>query len=403
MTRLGLLFMEAARHLWGTRLYALLMMAGLIIGTSSVTVIYEIGQGVRQQVMGMMASMGFGADALFITSGSHRVSFRRATRTLTLQDVEELRRLDNVAALTPHLSLSRERLSLGGRHTSASITGTTSEFAVSSNWEVARGRFLSPEDQQHRRLVVVLGHNTAAELFAEENPLGRQLRVGKVLMEVIGVLQAKGGGGGGGHRRDDLVLTPLSTAMRRLSKEDKISGLRVNLADPGESARTVTEISELLRARHRLAPGMPDDFQILTPDYLVGMITKQSQTMVRLLTFISVVSLFVAGLVIMNIMLVTVSERTQEIGVRRALGARRRDILLQIFFETLLVAFVGGACGMLLGQALSWLVRLTLAVPTAFSAWGMLLSLLFSAAVGLLFGLIPARKAAALSPVESFS
>jgi putative ABC transport system permease protein len=196
------------------------------------------------------------------------------------------------------------------------------------------------------------------------------------------------------------VLVPLSTAQRRLSKEDKYSAARVNLVDAGQVAETVEEVRAILRANHRLGPEVPDDFTIVTPDSLLQMVTRQSQAMVAMLTFIAAVSLFVSGIVIMNIMLVAVSERAHEIGVRRAVGATRRDVMAQILMESLLVAVLGGLCGLGLGMLLSRGIGAGLGLPVAFSLPGFGLSFLFSAGVGLVFGVFPARRAANLEPVE---
>jgi putative ABC transport system permease protein len=263
------------------------------------------------------------------------------------------------------------------------------------------GRFLDQQDESQRRRVAVLGSATADDLFPGQSPLGQQIQVGTVPLTVVGVLEAKGGASGSGRMRDDFILAPLSVAMRRLAKEDKVSGLRVNFSDPARGADTAEEVRQLLRARHKLVQAAPDDFTITTPEALVAIITRQARAMVVMLTFISAVSLFVSGIVIMNIMLVAVSERAHEIGVRRAVGARRGDILTQVLMESLMVSLLGGAIGFGLGALLSWLCTLAFDLPTAFSPLGFGLSFAFSAGVGLVFGLFPARRAAAMQPVES--
>ncbi len=405
MRRFLRLLGEAGRSLWGQRTYALLMMIGLVIGISSVTVIYEMGEGVRHRVVGMMSNMGFGADAFFIAAGGGRLGFRRRSAAsapnLTAEDVAAIARLDNTAYVVPQVNLRGERISHQDRHTMSRVWGVPPEYAPSRRWDMHAGRFLIPRDEQLKRRVAVLGFTTAQELFGEQSALGRQIRLGSVPLTVVGVLAPKGGVGGSGRHRDDRVLVPMSTAQRRLSKQDKINAVRVNLHDPERRPETVAEVAELLRQRHRLAPGVPDDFTIITPEALVTLITRQSRSMVVMLTFISAVSLFVSGIVIMNIMLVAVSERAHEIGVRRAVGARRADIMGQVLCESVLVALAGGVCGLGLGLLLSRALSAALDVPTAFSAPGFALSFLFSAGVGLVFGVFPARKAANLAPVEA--
>lgn len=404
MSRPWRLLREAARFLWSSRAYALLMMIGLIIGIASVTVIYELGAGVRERVFSLMANMGFGADAMFVSSGGGRLGLHRpgaSARTITLEDVAAIARLDNVEMVSPQLAMRRDRVSHHDRHTSTFVVGVTPEYGAARRWEAATGRFLEPQDESQRRRVAVLGAATAEELFPGETPLGQLIQIGNVPLTVVGVLEAKGGASGSGRSRDDFILTPLSVSMRRLAKEDKVSGLRVNFSDPTRRLETAEEVRLLLRGRHKLAQSAPDDFTITTPDALVAIITRQARAMVVMLTFISAVSLFVSGIVIMNIMLVAVSERAHEIGVRRAVGARRGDILTQVLMESLMVSLVGGACGFGLGALLSWLCTLLFDLPTAFSPVGFGLAFAFSAGVGLFFGLFPARKAAALQPVES--
>jgi putative ABC transport system permease protein len=276
--------------------------------------------------------------------------------------------------------MRRDRVSHHDRHTSTFIIGVTPEYGSARRWEVGMGRFLDQQDESQRRRVAVLGSATADDLFPGQSPLGQQIQVGTVPLTVVGVLEAKGGASGSGRMRDDFILAPLSVAMRRLAKEDKVSGLRVNFSDPARGADTAEEVRQLLRARHKLVQAAPDDFTITTPEALVAIITRQARAMVVMLTFISAVSLFVSGIVIMNIMLVAVT---------------------QVPMESLMVSLLGGAIGFGLGALLSWLCTLAFDLPTAFSPLGFGLSFAFSAGVGLVFGLFPARRAAAMQPVES--
>ncbi|MEW5914462.1 MAG: ABC transporter permease [Thermodesulfobacteriota bacterium] len=396
------LIRAAFSSLWAFRSYALLMMIGLIIGISSLTVIHQIGQGTRQRVLSMMESMGFGADAFFVSGGGGRLSVRRGmkrTMTITPADAEAISRLDGVARVVPHKNVPRTRVSAGGKHTSTRVRGAPPTWAAARRWAVTNGRFLSMEDEQRRARVAVLGTTVVRELFEGKDPLGRRMRIGRTPFTVVGVLASKGSSSW--HDRDDLVLIPLATAMMRMSRDDKLSGMRTNLEDPGRLEEIKQEVTELLRRNHKLGPGVPDDFLIITPEELTQLITRQSRALVAMLSFISVVSLFVSGVVIMNIMLVAVSERSYEIGVRRAVGARRRDIMFQVLIESLAVSAAGGLCGLALGLILSSLATLLLDVPTAFSLAGFVWALSFSCLVGLLFGLAPARKAAHLDPVEA--
>lgn len=403
MSRFMRLAAEGARALWDIRLYSILMMTGLIIGIASVTVIYEMGEGVRVRVQGLMQTMGFGADAFFIRSGGGALGFRRGgsrTLSLTLEDMADLRRLHGVAMVVPMQVIPRKDVSHGSRHASTRVFATTSEYAQTRNWPVQSGRFLDDKDQKTRARVAVLGKSLALELFPGKSPLGQSIRLGKVPFTVIGVLASKGASPRGGDR-DDRIMIPLSTSQRRITGEDKLMGIRVNLTPGADKDLVVADAKELLRIRHGLVPQAPDDFLIITPEALLEMITRQSRSMVFMLTVISGVSLLVAGIVIMNIMLVTVSERAREIGVRRALGARKRDIMVQFLLEAVAISLAGGACGLALGLLLGRVVTWGLDLPTALSFQGFAVSFGFSAAVGLLFGLWPARRAASLPPLET--
>jgi putative ABC transport system permease protein len=403
IARLVRLALEGARSLWDIRLYALLMMAGLIIGIAAVTVIYEMGEGVRMRVQGLMENMGFGADAFYIRSGGGALGFRRGGSrklSLTLDDAADLRRLHGVVMVVPHQSIRQKDISFRGKHTATRILATTPEYSPARLWPVISGRFIDQKDMESRARVAVLGTTTATELFHDESPLGQTIRIGNVPFVVIGVLSSKGASPHGGDR-DDRIMMPLSTAQRRITGEDKLSGMRVNLVHGADKDAVVAEAKAMLRSRHRLAPDAPDDFMIITPEALLEMITRQSRAMVFMLTVISGVSLLVAGIVIMNIMLVTVSERAREIGVRRALGARKRDIMAQFLMEAVTVALAGGACGLGLGLLLARAATWGLDLPTALSVQGFVVSFLFSAGVGLFFGLLPARRAASLPPLET--
>lgn len=396
------LLKAAVFSLWHFRSYAALMMIGLIIGIASLTVIHQIGQGAQERVSASMASMGFGADAFYISSGGGRLGVRHGMKramTLTPEDAEAIRRLDGVAQVVPHKSLVRTQITAGNNHTNTRVLGAPPGWDTARKWAVLQGRFISRTDNSQNARVAVLGTTVRRELFSDANPVGKRIRIGRTPFIVIGVLESKGSSG---HRdRDDMILLPLSTATKRMSRDDKLSGMRVTMTDAARVEEIKTEVTNVLRENHSLGPGVPDDFLIITPDELMKLITKQSRSLVAMLTFVSAVSLFVSGVVIMNIMLVAVSERSYEIGVRRAVGARRRDILYQILMESLMVSAAGGICGLLLGVLLSYLATLLLNIPTAFSPSGFLWALGFSAAVGLFFGVAPAKKAAGLNPVEA--
>lgn len=396
------LLKAALGSLWAFRSYAALMMIGLIIGIASLTVIHEIGQGAQKMVTDRMASMGFGANAFYISAGGGKLGVRRGmkrTQTLTPEDAEAVGRLDGIDLVVPHKNVARTQVSFGRKHTNTRVRGAPPGWASARNWAVLLGRFVNLRDLVTYNRVAVLGTTVARELFGEANPVGRRVRIGRTPFTVVGVMESKGSHGW--HDRDDFVIVPFTTATKRLARDDKISGMRVMLEDPGRVKEIKKEVTDLLRQRHKLASGVPDDFLIITPDELMRFITRQSRSLVAMLTFISAVSLFVSGVVIMNIMLVAVSERSYEIGVRRAVGARRRDIMLQFLAEALMLGLAGGGGGALLGLAAAWAVRhwgsLEFLMPWPAALGAALLALVIS----LGFGLAPARRAAGLTPVDA--
>jgi ABC-type antimicrobial peptide transport system permease subunit len=396
------LLKAALASLWAFRSYASMMMIGLVVGIASLTVIHEIGQGAQAMVEERMSSLGFGAKAFYISAGGGRLGVRRGMKravTLTPGDAAAVARLDGVDQVVPHKNVARTQVSAKGRYTNTRVKGAPPPWAEARSWGIVAGRFINQADQEKSARVAVVGATVVRELFGGSNPLGQRIRIGRTPFRVVGVLEAKGSAG---HRDlDDIVLVPLATAFKRLSRDDKINGMRVNLVDSGRREEIKQAVTQLLRRRHKLGTGVPDDFLIVTPEQILRLVTRQSRSLVAMLTFVSAVSLFVSGVVIMNIMLVAVSERSYEIGVRRAVGARRRDIMYQVLLESLLVAAAGGLCGLALGLLLSFLATALLSVPTAFSPGGFLWALLFSGGVGVVFGLVPARKAAALHPVEA--
>ena len=263
------LIKAALGSLWAFRSYAALMMIGLIIGIASLTVIHQIGQGAQQAVSARMASMGFGADSFYISSGGGRLGVRRGMKrvmTLTPQDAESIAQVDGVAHVLPHKNVARTQVSAGGNNTTTRVRGATPGWAAARNWPMLSGRFVSRADIGSNARVAVLGTTVARELFGAANPVGKRIRIGRTPFIVVGVLESKGASSW--HDRDDMVLVPLSTATTRLSRDDKLSGMRVTMSDAKQVEEVKAEVTNVLRKNHTLGPGVPDDFLIITPDEL---------------------------------------------------------------------------------------------------------------------------------------
>ncbi len=393
---------QALAAMWAHKMYAVLMMIGLIIGISSVTVIIDIGQGARLQVVEMMTRFGFGANSFMIRAGAGKLFRRRGSRptTMKMRDVAAIQQFTFAKYVVPHRMVRGKRFIYGRTSTDSSLIGTSTDYPLSRDWKVKAGRFFTRSEEEHKARVVVLGTTVVRNLFGSQDPLGRSIRIGPVFFRVIGVMESMGSTPGGWDR-DDIALAPISTVLRRVINSDYISMIKVNLTSAEVVTQAIVAVKKVLRKNHKLAKGVPDDFTIITADELLNFITRQSRAMVLMLALIAAISLFVSGIVIMNIMLVSVSERKQEIGVRRAVGAKRRDIMVQFVLESLFVAMSGGILGIGLGQVISRLLNTAFGLPTAPSIIAVVLALGFAGAVGLFFGIFPARRAAQLSPVEA--
>jgi putative ABC transport system permease protein len=394
--------MQALRAMWANKMYAVLMMIGLIIGISSVTVIIDIGQGARVQVVEMMTRFGFGADSFMIRAGAGRMFRRRGSRptTMKMKDVDSIRQFTFAKYVVPHRMVRGKRFIYGRTSTDSALIGTSHDFAAARDWKVKAGRFINQQDERRKARVVVLGTTVVRNLFGSQDPLGRSIRIGPVFFRVIGVMESMGSTPRGWDR-DDIALAPVTTVLRRVLNSDYVNMIKVNLTSPEVVHQAIEAVKKILRKNHKLAAGVPDDFTIITADELLNWITRQSRAMVMMLALIAGISLFVSGIVIMNIMLVSVAERKQEIGVRRAVGAKRRDIMAQFVLESLFVSLAGGILGIALGQGISRLLNTVFGLPTAPSIIAVVLALSFAGAVGLFFGIFPARRAAQLSPVEA--
>lgn len=393
---------EAATSLRAKKGRAFLMMLGVMIGIAAITVIVSIGEGARKEVLDLMTNFGFGADAIYIRAGGGKLWYRRGPRTdtLSLRDAVDINQLYYVAAASPQQSARLPGVFYRDRKAETRLNGIRPEWSEMRSWKVVSGRFISKEDDLLIRKVCVLGQTVRQELFPDEDPIGKSVLINRNYYRVVGVLEGKGSTRRG-HDMDNRLLIPLRTCNKLVVHNDHLSAIRVRLESGDYLDDALKDIPRILRQNHRLTPGVPDDFTLITPSEVVAFVTRQSRTLVWMLSWIAAISLFVSGIVIMNIMLVSVSERVHEIGVRRSMGASRRDILLQFLLEAIIVSFMGGVAGVLLGVAVNEFVTWVLKITTALSWKLFLLSGCFSMAVGLFFGVFPARRASRLTPVQA--
>ena len=388
-------------------LRSILTMLGIFIGVAAVITMVAVGSGARALVIAQIQSLG--ANLIIISSGAgHRGGARLASgtrRTLTEGDAIALRReVPAIQAAAPYVR-GTAQIVYGNINWSAQMYGVDGDYFVAREWPITEGRLFSPSEIRGAAKVALLGQTVAATLFGEANPVGQTVRIKKVPFRIIGVLGRKGQNSWG-RDQDDVVIVPISTAKRRvlgrtLANPRSVPTIMIKVRDGEDMGEAARQIRQVLRQRHRLRADQEDDFWVRNLTEIMQRRDASSQALALLLAAIASVSLIVGGIGIMNIMLVSVTERTREIGLRMAVGARRRDILIQFLIEATTLSVVGGAAGVLLGVGAAYAVAEIAAWPTLIQADSIFLAVGVSAAIGVFFGYYPARRAAMLDPIEA--
>ncbi len=386
------------------RLRTGLTMLGMIIGVGAVVLMLAVGQGAQATVNQAIASMG--SNLFIILSGASSASGVRfgsgTTPTLTVADAEALARLPSLSHVAPAYP-NTAQLAYGPNNWNTAIFGTTPEYLALRAWDLEAGQPLTASDVRSASRVVLLGQTVAQNLFGADNPLGKTIRIKNIPFLVTGLLQSKGQSLDG-RDQDDTVLVPITTAQSRLFGNPFPGTVRFIMAQaraPEQMADAEADINQLLRLRHRIQPGMEDDFTVRNLAAMAETAAISARVLSFMLGAIASISLLVGGIGIMNIMLVSVTERTREIGIRMAIGARRRDILLQFLLEAIMICTAGGLLGVLLGVGAAWLVSELAGMVVVVSGGAIVLSFLFAAVIGVFFGYYPARRAALMKPVEA--
>jgi putative ABC transport system permease protein len=392
----------ALRALARNKLRTILTMLGIIIGVGAVICTVAIGQGAGQQVQQQIQSLG--NNMIMIFSGSVNTGGVRmgngANKTLTADDAEAiLQHVPNVVAVSPMVGASVQVVN-GNQNWFTRANGASQDVTSIRNWPVVSGSMFSQRDVDMAANVCVIGHTVAQQLFGDQDPVGQMIRVQNLPFRILGVLQTKGQSSNG-QDQDDMMLVPYTTVQKKISGISWVQMIMVSTSSQDAMAPAQAAISALLRQRHHLRPSEDDDFIIRSPDEIAQAASATSYVLTLLLASIASVSLLVGGIGIMNIMLVSVTERTREIGVRMAVGATEHDVHMQFLSEALVLSSLGGLIGIAFGVALSAVVSNIFHWSTFVSPVSVIVAVVFSAVVGVFFGYYPARKAAQLDPIEA--
>ena len=386
------------------KMRSMLTSLGIIIGVSAVIIMLAVGTGASEKVKKDMESMG--SNLLTIRSASAKsggVRMGMGTRpTLTLKDAAAIEKnARGISAVSP-VSSEAKQLMFGNQNWSSTVYGTTPEYFYIKNYEVESGRGFVPEDIKNSAKVSVIGSTVATELFGDLDPIGKIMRVGNVPFKVIGTLKSKGSMGP--MDQDDLIFIPITTAQKKVFGTDfpgTVSMIVVKGSDPENVTTAEQDIEEILTARHHIGKNQVKDFEIRNSAEFQEKMKSTVQTFAILLASIASVSLLVGGIGIMNIMLVSVTERTKEIGIRMAIGAKPSDIRIQFLIESFLLSIIGGLIGVITGITGAQIVQISGVMSVSVSLFSILLSLGFSGAIGVIFGYYPAYKASLLNPIDA--
>lgn len=392
----------ALKALNNNKLRCFLTMLGIIIGVASVITMLAIGQGSKNSIKEQISEMG--SNMIMIHPGNmQRGGVRQSAddmQTLQVSDYEALQQLPGVAAISPSVNSSGQLVN-GNNNYPSTVYGITPDYLDIRKLKVKEGSMFTDHDITTAAKVCVLGKTVVDNLFPNgEDPVGKVIRFGKIPMTVIGVLESKGTNSMG-MDQDDVVLAPYTTVMKRMLAIDYIQGIYASATNEDETEETIDAITEVLRAQHKIKDGADDDFEIRSQQELSEMMNSTSDMMTVLLACIAGISLLVGGIGIMNIMFVSVTERTREIGLRMSIGARGIDILSQFLIEAVIISVTGGIIGILLGFLASWLVTVIANWPVYIQMYSVVLSFAVCTITGVFFGWYPAKKAASLDPIEA--
>jgi len=390
----------ALRSIRRNLMRSFLTILGIVIGVSAVITMVTLGNGATLAVQNQIS--GLGTNLLQIRPGQRMGPGTGGGTAPAFKDVDAdaiASQIGGIVAVAPE-ARSAATLVASGRNWSSSVVGSTNAWLRTGNWALGSGREFTDDELRAGAAVCIIGETVRRELYGSRSALGEQLRVKKISCEIVGVLASKGQGSFG-NDQDDVVLVPLKTLQRRITGNTRVNTLLVSMADGSDATRLKASLTQLLRERRKLAAGEEDNFNVLDTKQLAEALSGTTKVMTMLLGAVAAVSLLVGGIGIMNIMLVSVTERTREIGLRLAIGALEREVLLQFLIEAVVLSSLGGLIGIVLATGASIGLAAVMEVPYLFNPGVNLLSFVFSAGIGVLFGYFPARRAARLDPIEA--
>jgi putative ABC transport system permease protein len=384
------------------KMRTLLTMLGIIIGVAAVIVMVAIGKGAEKRIQDQIASMGTNLIMIFpgsMQQGGVRMGSDSGVR-LTLDDVEKLKKNSTLLQAVSPVVRTGVQVIGGSGNWNTSVWGGSEEYLNIRDWKMSSGDFFTANDVRAQNKVCVIGQTIVKNLFPTEDPVGQQLRLRNVPFKIIGVLKERGQSAFG-QDQDDVIIAPYTTVYYRLSGEPHINQILARAVSLEQMTQAQAEITSIMRDAHKLQEGEDADFTVRNQTDIASTAEETTQVLTILLASIASISLLVGGIGIMNIMLVSVTERTHEIGIRMAIGARSRDILVQFLIEAIVLSLSGGLIGVLIGFVATYIVHLATDWNTVIAPMNVLLSFGFAGAVGVFFGYYPARKAAALNPIEA--
>jgi putative ABC transport system permease protein len=394
-------FLLALREVRRNVMRSSLTILGIVIGVAAVITMVTLGNGATAQVTEQISSLGTNLLEVMPGQGFRGPGGTRSTADMfKVEDAEAIEReVSGVAAVSSVVTQTIQAI-YGNENWSTTVTGSDNAYLRVRNWTLKTGREFSDSELWSGKAVCILGDTVRKELFGEQDPLGANIRLKKLSCKVIGVLESKGQSGFGADR-DDFVLVPLRMLQRRIAGNTDISAIFISAKDGISTERVQENIEKLMRDRRRISPGKNDDFHVQNMEELVSTLTGTTKVLTALLGAVAAVSLLVGGIGIMNIMLVSVTERTREIGIRMAIGAMEREVLMQFLVEAVVLSGFGGLFGIALALASSVWLAAILKVPFIYNPGIVVVAFLFSVAVGVIFGFFPAQKAARLDPIDA--